>query len=113
MPHSLWVSLANLGRFFESSRHFIEAQAILSKMPDRSPTELAIIQLRKAEAVITEAFWTRLFIQYEVFGDKGNEMDQSRRNRVKIPSMNAGGVVEVESDLIKGWLPLVMTGGEL
>ncbi len=72
--HSLYgVSLANIGRFFEATRHFNEAQALLSKMPDASRSDLAVIMLRRAEALITECLWIGMFIaecQWRMPGDK-------------------------------------------
>jgi hypothetical protein len=56
--HTLYgVSLANIGRFFEANRHFNEAQAILSKTPDATSADLAIIVLRRAESLLTECEW--------------------------------------------------------
>lgn len=69
--HTLYgICLANLGRFFEATRHFNEAQAILSKMPDASPANLAMIMLRRSEALLTECVW----IQIVVGSDRGSEV---------------------------------------
>ncbi|MCA8993159.1 MAG: SIR2 family protein [Planctomycetaceae bacterium] len=57
------VSLANLGRFFESARHLNEAQAILSKVPGASRADLAILMLRRSEALLTECEWTAMIAE--------------------------------------------------
>jgi hypothetical protein len=61
--HSLYgISLSKIGRFYEAMRHFNLAQALLSKMPDASRSDLAVILLRRAEALIAECTWIRMFI---------------------------------------------------
>ncbi|MCG6157645.1 hypothetical protein [Rubinisphaera margarita] len=61
--HTLYgVCLANIGRFFESTRHFNEAQALLSKFPGAGPADLAVIELRRAEAVLTECVYITPFL---------------------------------------------------
>ncbi len=61
--HSLYgIALANLGRFFEANRHLNEAQALLSKTPSATGADFAIVNLRRAEARLTECYWVRMFL---------------------------------------------------
>ncbi|UUO06509.1 SIR2 family protein [Blastopirellula sp. J2-11] len=80
--HTLYaVNLANIGRFFEASRHLNEAQALLSKLPSRSGADLAAIRLRRAEVLLTECVWTRPFLNPEAINPKA-ETSSSRQFQI-------------------------------